>query len=151
MSGADRVLFVCCDDHGGYSPGVYLHGSDGGGPACLKVAVEAASRMRHGEAADSAAGLCGYLFKDFGDDAASSGGLSLFDAPIPRPDGSVDWSSYCPDNVDLILINVDQGVAECFVSSRDSKPKDKPMVAKITGLKLGGRRLPPPNRAPERK
>ena len=112
VSPFDRVCFVCCNDHGQYSPGVYLHGSDGGGPACLDFASEAAHCMRAGEACDSAAGLCGFLFTQLGPSVTSGGGLSLYDAPKPSPDGSVDWQ-YCGWNVDLILINVDRQSAEC--------------------------------------
>ncbi len=73
----DRVLLVCCNDHGEFSPAVYWHGPTGGGPACLEDAKNAAPSMRSGEPADSAAGLCGHLFKVLGDNVASGGGLAL--------------------------------------------------------------------------
>jgi hypothetical protein len=134
----DRVVFVCCNDHGECSPGIYLHGPAGGGPACLSIAQEAAHCMRAGEAHDSAAGLCGYLFTQLGPEVTSGGGLSLWDAPRPLPDGSVDWQAYCSWNVDLILINVDRLTAECFVSPSDPKAPSKSPAGRLTGLKFGG-------------
>lgn len=133
----DRVLFVCYNDVGDYSPGVYLHGADGGGPAALDIVRQAAPCMRDSEVGDAAAGLCGYLFKQLGDDAAAGGGLSLFDAPKPGANGIVDWQAYCGWNVDLILINVDQGMAECHSGPADPKAPNKSMVKRLSGLHLG--------------
>jgi hypothetical protein len=136
----DRVLLVCCGDHGNFSPAIYWHGPTGGGPACLEEARKAAPFMRAGEPDDSAAGLSGYLFRRLGDDVASGGGLSLRDAPQPRPDGTVDWQAYCSWNVDLILINVDRGTAECYVSPEDDEnAPSKRLVRRFTGLKFGRR------------
>ena len=137
-SSNDRVAFVCRDDHGDYSPGVYLHGPDGGGPACLEFASEAAHFMKAGEVGDSAAGLCGYLVSQFGPGVTSGGGISLWDAPRPGPDREVDWQAYCKANVDLILINVDRMTAECFVSPVDPKATIKARVGQIAHLKFGG-------------
>ena len=139
LSPFDRVLLVCCDTHGQFSPGVYWHGPTGGGPACLEAVRGAAPFMRFGEVGDSAAGLCGYLFGLLGNDVASGGGLSLLDAPRPRPDGTVDWQAYCAWNVDLILINVDRGTAECYVGEEDAKAPSKSLVRQFTGLRFGGR------------
>ena len=134
----DRVVIVCYNAHADYSPGIYLHGADGGGPACLSFAREAAHCMRVGEPADSAAGLCGYLFTQLGPEVTSGGGLSLWDAPRPRADGSVDWQAYCSWNVDLVLVNVDRLTAECFVSPADAKSPTKTFAGRLTGLKFCG-------------
>jgi hypothetical protein len=134
----DRVVFVCCDDHGDYSPGVYLHGPDGGGPACLSLAAEAAHCMRAGEVSDSAAGLCGYLFTQLGAGVTSGGGLSLWDAPNAAASKTIDWQAYCAWNVDLILINVDRRSAECFVSPQDPNSPNKLLVGRLEDLKFGG-------------
>lgn len=133
----DRVVFVCSNDAGDYSPGVYLHGAEGGGPAALDLVRQAAPYMRDGEVGDAAAGLCGYLFKQLGDDAAAGGGLSLFDSPKPGANGSLDWQAYCSWNVDLILINVDQGTAECHSGPADPKAPSKSVVKRLSGLRLG--------------
>jgi len=134
----DRVIFVCSNDHGEYSPGIYLHGPDGGGPACLSFAAEAAHCMRAGEVSDSAAGLCGYLFTQFGAGVTSGGGLSLWDAPKPGASKAVDWQAYCARNVDLILVNVDRRSAECYVSPADAKAPSKSLVSRLDDLKFGG-------------
>ncbi|GAC1450941.1 MAG: hypothetical protein NVSMB9_35720 [Isosphaeraceae bacterium] len=134
----DRVVFVCCDDHGVYSPGVYLHGPDGGGPACMHLAKEAAHCMRAGEPSDSAAGLCGFIFTQSAPEETSGGGLSLWDSPRPGPGGTVDWQQYCPWNVDLILVNVDRRTAECYVSPADRKAPTKMLVGRLDDLKFGG-------------
>lgn len=134
----DRVLFVCTSDAGDYSPGVYLHGAAGGGPAALDLVRQAAPCMRDREVGDAAAGLCGYLFKQCGDDVAAGGGLSLYDAPKPGPGGAVDWQAYCFWNVDLVLINVDRGTAECHSSPPDPKSPTKVLVKQLSGLRLGG-------------
>jgi hypothetical protein len=134
----DRVVFVCCNDAGYYSPGVYLHGADGGGPAALDLVKQAAPYMRDGEVGDAAAGLCGCLFKECGDDVAAGGGLSLYDAPRPGPGGAVDWQAYCSWNVDLVLINVDQGTAECHSGPADPKAPSKSVVKRLSGLRFGG-------------
>lgn len=132
----DRVVFVCRDKFGRHSIGVYLHGPDGGGPACLDFARLAAHSLRSGEPDDSAAGLCGWLFKEFGDDVASGGGLSLMNRPTPAKDGKVDWDSYCPGEVDLVLINIDEKTAECYVTQDDEGDSRKALVARLEGLKI---------------
>lgn len=134
----DRVVFVCCDEHGHYSAGVYLHGVPGGGPACLDLAAEAARYMRKREIGDSAAGLCGFLFTQLGEEATTGGALSLWDAP--RPDGQqpIDWQRYCGWNVDLVLINVDRLCAECLVGASDPKTMEKTVVARLDHLDFGG-------------
>ncbi len=134
----DKVVFVCCNDAGDYSPGVYLHGAEGGGPAALDDVRQAAPCMRDREVGDAAAGLCGYLFKQLGDDAAAGGGLSLYDAPKPGPNKTVDWQAYCSWNVDLILINVDRGTADCYSGPADPKAPSKSVVKRIAGLRLAG-------------
>jgi hypothetical protein len=134
----DRVLFVCCTEDGDYSPGVYLHGAAGGGPACLDLLHDAERCMRTSEVGDAAAGLCGFLFKRLGDDVAAGGGLSLYDAPKPGANGQIDWQAYCGWNVDLILIDVNRGTAECYSSPNDPKAPRKERVARIEGLRFGG-------------
>jgi hypothetical protein len=134
----DRVVFVCRNRNGHYSPGVYLHGPAGGGPACLGIVREAARSMRAPEVGDAAAGLCGYIFQQAGPDVASGGGLSLLDPPRPGKDGTVDWQAYCSWEVDLILIDVDAGTAECFVSPPDDPDAPaKRLIRRIDGLKFG--------------
>jgi hypothetical protein len=134
----DRVVFVCCGEHGHYSAGVYLHGVPGGGPACLHLAADAARSMRQREIGDSAAGLCGFLFTQLGSEATTGGALSLWDPP--RPDGQqpVDWQRYCGWNVDLVLINVDRLSAECLVGAPDPKSSEKSVVAQLDHLDFGG-------------
>lgn len=134
----DRVLFVCYTGHGDYSPGVYLHGAAGGGPACMDLVRDAARCMRSSEVGDAAAGLCGFLFKRLGDDVAAGGGLSLYDAPKPGADGKINWQAYCGWNVDLILIDVDRGIAECYSSPNDPKAPSKNKIQQIDGLCFGG-------------
>jgi hypothetical protein len=137
-SSFDRVLFVCKDREGRYSPGIYLHGPAGGGPACLEVARTAAPWMRANEAPDSAAALCGALFKELGFDVNGGGGVSLYNSPKPRSDGSVDWQEYCDWSVDLILIDVSRMTAECYVSDDANPSYDAPkkLVARLTRLQI---------------
>jgi hypothetical protein len=132
----DRVVFVCVNNSGDYSPGVYLQGT--GGEDGMQIIPQAAPYMRTPEAGDAAAGLCGYLFKQIGDDAARGGGLSLYDSPKPRPDGTVDWQTYCGVNVDLVLVQVEKGTAELFSGSADLKSPDKTLLRTISGLHFGG-------------
>jgi hypothetical protein len=132
----DRVIFVCVDNDGNYSPGVYLQGT--GGPDGLQTVPLAAPFMRTPETGDAAAGLCGFLFKQLGDGAARDGGLSLYDAPKPGPDGKVDWQAYCGPNVDLVLIHLEQGKAELYSGSADLKSPTKSLVRTISGLQFGG-------------
>ena len=132
----DRVIFVCVDNDGNYSPGVYLQGT--GGADGLQEVPQAAPFMRTPEIGDAAAGLCGFLFKQIGDDAASGGVLSLYDAPKAGADGNVDWQTYCAPNVDLVLIHVEQGKAELYSGSADLKSPTKSLVRMISGLKFGG-------------
>ena len=134
----DRVVFVCSNNRGEYSPGIYLHGPDGGGPACLSFVAAAAKGMRAGEPSDSAAGLCGYLFAELGTYVTSGGGLSLWNGPKPGESGTVDWQAYCPWNVDLILVNVDRRVAECYVSAGGAKDRSKSLVSRLDDLHFGG-------------
>jgi hypothetical protein len=135
-TGFDRVVFVCVNNYGDYSPGVYLQGT--GGDDGITVVPQAAPFMRTPETGDAAAGLCGYLFKQLGDDVARDGGISLYDAPKPGADGKVDWQSYCAPNVDLVLIHVDKGTAELWSGSADLKSATKSLVKTISGLTFGG-------------
>ncbi|HZZ43726.1 MAG TPA: hypothetical protein VFE58_12375 [Tepidisphaeraceae bacterium] len=132
----DRVIFVCVNNNGDYSPGVYLQGT--GGADGLQLIPQAAPFMRTPETGDAAAGLCGFLFKKIGDGAARDGGLSLYDAPKVGPDGKIDWQAYCAPNVDLILIHVEQGTAELYSGSADLKSPTKSLVRTINGLRFGG-------------
>ncbi len=136
-TGFDRILFVCVDEHGQYSPGVYLHGAEGDAAQWLDMVRQAAPYMSRPETGDAAAGLCGFLFKRCGDDAARGGGLSLYDAPKPQPSGSVDWQAYCGWNVDLVLINVERGTAEVFSSPANSETQPKVVIARASGLRFG--------------
>lgn len=125
----DRDVFVCCDDRGNYSPGVYQHGGAGGGRSALDMVRQAAPYMRDLDPGDAAAGLCGFLFKNLGDDAASSGVLSLYAPPNPKGDNSVAWSGYVGQDTNVILINVVTGVASC--------PHGDAFGQEIRGLKFG--------------
>jgi hypothetical protein len=125
----DRVVFVCCDDQGNFSPGIYLHGAAGGGRAALGMVREAAPYMRDLDVGDAAAGLCGFTFKSVGDDAASAGVLSLYDAPKPKADGSVAWGEYVGRDTNVILVNVVTGLASC--------PFGDAVGQEIRGLKFG--------------
>src|SRR5947209_6719311 len=58
-----RVYFVCCDDHGDYSSGVYMR--VGGGRSAFATVRQAAPFMRADDPGSAAAGLCGYLFQHF--------------------------------------------------------------------------------------
>ena len=131
----DRVIFVCTNNGGDYSPGVYLQGT--GGAEGLAVVPEAAPYMRTPEVGDAAAGLCGHLFRSIGDGAARDGGLSLYDEPKPQADGTVDWQTYCGANVDLVLIHVENGTAELHSGSADLKSPTKSLVRTLTGLRFG--------------
>ena len=124
----DRVVFVCCDDQGNFSPGVYVHGAAGGGRAALGMVREAAPYMRDLDPGD-AAGLCGFAFKSIGDDAESGGGPSLYDAPKPRADGSVSWGEYVGGDTNVILVNMVTGVASC--------PFGDAVGQEVRGLKFG--------------
>ena len=130
-----RVIFVCVDKDGNYSPGVYLQGT--GGSDGLRVVPQAAPFMRTPEVGDAAAGLCGYLFKQLGDDVARDGGLSLYDAPKPGLGGKVDWQAYCAPNVDLVLVDVERGTADLYTGSADLKSASKLLVRTIGGLRFG--------------
>ncbi len=129
QAGADRrVRFVCCDNHGGYSSGIYMR--VGGGKAAFDTVREAAPFLRAGDPGSAAAGLCGFLFKRFDYDGETAGTLSVDPPPETGPDGKVDWEKYGKDG-DIILINVDTGRAQCCFGL---------MVGQeITDLKLGGR------------
>ena len=89
------AVFVCVNNRGDYSPGVYLNDPEGGEPSLLEIVQQAAPYMRGPEPGDAAAGLCGYLFKQLGNDTAASASISLFETPRPLPGGNIDWQSYC--------------------------------------------------------
>ena len=131
----DKAIFVCVDNTGMFSPGVYLGGT--GGQNALSVVPQAARYMRTPEVDDAAAGLCGYLYKQIGDDVAANGCLSVYDPPKPGPNGKVDWQSYCGPDTDLILIHVEQGTVELYSGSADLKSPTKSLVQTISGLKFG--------------
>jgi hypothetical protein len=105
-----RVRFICCDDHGSYSPAVYMR--QGGGREALSRVRAAAAFLRPDDTGSSAAGLCGFLFKEFGYDSDTGGTMSLHPAPEKGPDGKVDWEAYGGDG-DVILINVHECSARC--------------------------------------
>ena len=128
----DRDVFVCCDDRGNYSPGVYMHGGAGGARSALDMVRQAAPYMRDLDPGDAAAGLCGFVFKSGGDDSASLGVLSLYDAPKPKGDASVAWNEYVGDDTNVILVNVVTGVASC--------PFGDALGQEIRGLKFGRQR-----------
>jgi hypothetical protein len=105
-----RVVFVCCDSHGTYSPGVYTR--VGGGRVAFKIVREAAPFMRAGDPGSAAAGLCAFLFRDHRYQGDTGGTLVLIDPPQAGSDKKVDWKNYHAD-ADVILINVDTGSAKC--------------------------------------
>lgn len=124
-----RVVFVCCDDHGAFSPGVYMR--VGGGRAAFEIVREAAPYMRAGDPGSAAAGLSGFLFKKYQYDGETGGTLALEPGPEPQPDGTIDWKKYCSD-CDVIVINVDQASAKCCAGSVAGQ--------EIHNLRLGGMR-----------
>jgi hypothetical protein len=132
----DGAVFVCCNNRGDYSPGVYLNDPEGGEPSLLDIVQQAAPYMRGPEPGDAAAGLCGYLFKQLGNDTAAGAAISLFETPRPRPDGRIDWQSYCGGSVDVVLINVERGKAEVY-SSGGSENAPKTVIASKGGLRFG--------------
>jgi hypothetical protein len=132
----DGAVFVCCNNRGDYSPGVYLNDPEGGEPSLLDIVQQAAPYMRGPEPGDAAAGLCGYLFKQLGNDTAAGAAISLFETPKPRPDGRIDWQSYCGGSVDVVLINVERGKAEVY-SSAGSEDSPKKVIASKGGLRFG--------------
>jgi hypothetical protein len=126
----NRVYFVCCDNHGGFSPVIYMR--LGGGRAAFDTVRAAAPFMRASDACSSAAGLCGFLFKRFGYKGSTEGTLSLDPPPQPRPDGTIDWTR----DGDVILINVDERTAKCCFGS---------MVGhEVHNLPLGGHKIEGP-------
>jgi hypothetical protein len=128
-NGDIRMRFVCCNDYGEYSPGVYLR--VGGGQEAFDTLREAAPFMRAGDPGSAAAGLCGFLFKQLGYDGDTAGTLALEPPPEPAPDGTIDWKQYGGDG-DVILINVDQGSARCCFGSM--------LGQEMHDLPLGGRK-----------
>lgn len=125
-----RVYFVCCDDQGNYSPGIYMR--VGGGRAAFETVREAAPFMRFNDQASAAAGLCGFLFKRVGYDGDTGGTLTLDPPPQPEPDGTIDWKKY-GGNADVILINVDKGSAKCCFGSI--------LGEEVHDLPLGGQKI----------
>jgi hypothetical protein len=107
-----RVYFVCCNDHGEYSSGVYMR--VGGGSSAFDTVREASPFMRRGDPCSAAAGLCGFLFKKY-DYQGETVGTLVLNAP-PRPDEIADWNKYGGDG-DVILINVDKATAKCVAGS----------------------------------
>ena len=86
------------------------------------------------------ANIVGYYFHKGGaiKDGTCDIGLALYDAPKPGSDGEVIWHEYCSWNIDLILVNVTTGTAECYSgpAGRDKGPKT--LVAKIDNLPIPG-------------
>jgi hypothetical protein len=131
LDGVDiRVRFVCCDDHGTYSPGVYSR--CGGGRLAFATVRKASPFMRAGDPHSAAAGLCGFLFREVGYPGDTVGTLSLQPPPQPGPDGTIDWQAYGADG-DVILINVDRGTARCCFGTV--------MGQEVRDLPLGGHKL----------
>ncbi len=122
-----RVRFVCCDDHGEYSPGVYMR--LGGGRAAFETVREAAPFLRADDPGSAAAGLCGFLFQRFGYHGETAGTLVLEPPPQAGPDGAIDWQDYGGDG-DVFLINVHTGSARCCFGSLAGQ--------EVHHLKLGG-------------
>lgn len=134
-TGSTRVIFVCTDDTGSYSSGIYLKGVDGAD--ALNAVPLAAPFMRTPEVGDAAAGLCGYLFEETRNVGPSGGTLSIYDPPNPQPNGQIDWGKYCDPSTDLVLIHVVKGTAELYTTTRDKATEDKQQVGSISGLHFG--------------
>src|SRR5262249_25942362 len=128
------VVYVCTNGAGDYSPGVYVHGG-AGGKAALECLRGAAPNMRAAEVGDAAAGLCGYLYKQFG--GGSHTGLALFHTPKLGADGTVDWEAYAGWNVDVVVINLRRGTAVCYSSPGQPGAGPKVEVGRIEGLTFG--------------
>lgn len=123
-----RALFVCCDDHGYYGPGIYT--CCGGGRTALDTVRRAAPFMRAEDPASAAAGLCGFLFRDLGYQGDTGGTLTLEPPPQPGPDGQIDWKAYA-GLADVVLINVDTRTAQCCSGTV--------LGQEVRDLPLGGR------------
>jgi hypothetical protein len=123
-----RAIFVCCDDHGYYSPGVYV--CCGGGRSALDTVQRAAPFMRAEDPGSAAAGLCGFVFRDLRYQGDTGGTMTLEPPPQPGPDGAVDWKAY-GGLADVILINVDTGTARCCLGTI--------LGEEVRNLRLGGR------------
>jgi hypothetical protein len=130
--GDRRVYFVCCDDHGDFSPVIYMR--VGGGPAAFETIREAAPCMSFGDPGSAAAGLCGFLYKRFGYQGETGGTLSLDPPPRRGPDGKVDWKEFADG--DVILINVDTGSARCCFGNM--------LGQQVHDLPLGGGKIKGP-------
>jgi hypothetical protein len=122
-----RLTFVCCDDLGSYSSGIYVR--CGGGRHAFDDVRAAAPFMRWNDPGSSAAGLYAFLVKRFGFDAPTGGTISIDSPPEREADGSVDWKGFA-GNQDLIVINVDEGSAKCVAGQMEGM--------EINGLQLGG-------------
>ena len=46
ISRVDGAVFVCCNNRGDYSPGVYLNDPEGGEPSLLEIVQQAAPYVR---------------------------------------------------------------------------------------------------------
>jgi hypothetical protein len=119
-----RLTYVCCDDSGSCTCGIYLR--IGGGREAFDVAREAAPFMRWNDPGASAAGLCAFLIKRGGHELATGGMISI---DPPPPARAVDWKQFA-GNQDVIVINVDQGSAKCLAGKMEGH--------EIRGLQLGG-------------
>jgi hypothetical protein len=104
----DRVVFVCRDKSGAFSPGVYLHAGGGGAFDLLR---DAAPAMRASEINDAAAALCGHIFGLIGAPAAAAGMLSIFDSPKPDADGKVDWSTHSRGDAGVVVVDLHERTA----------------------------------------
>lgn len=134
-TGSTQAIFVCTDDFGSYTSGIYLKGVDGAD--ALNLVPLAAPYMRTPEVGDAAAGLCGYLFDATRSEAPSGGALSIYDPPKPQPNGEIDWGKYCDPTTDLILIHVVKGTAELYTTPRDKATEAKKQVGSISSLHFG--------------
>jgi hypothetical protein len=104
----------------------------GGGLWAFDIVQKAAPFMRDGDPGSAAAGLCGFLFQHVGYTSDTAGTLSIDPAPVPAPEGKIDWKAYRSD-CDIIVINVDDASAKCVLGS----PKGK----EVHNLPLGGRQI----------
>jgi hypothetical protein len=125
-----RLTFVCCDEHGSGTCGIYLR--IGGGRAAFDDVREAAPFMRWNDPGSSAAGLCAFLMKRGGHDMATGGMIAIDSPPAREADGSIDWKKYA-GNQDLIDINVDKGSAKCVAGQMEGM--------EIDGLQFGGTKI----------
>jgi hypothetical protein len=102
----DRAVFVCRDETGYYSPGIYIHL---GGSQALDYLLQAAPKMPADDVSYAAARLCGVLHQII----SGSDYLALLPPPEVDTQDKVDWDQYSHGDAGVVIVNVSSGTAEC--------------------------------------